>query len=279
VLMLALMEGLVHGKGVPTPTPPPPPSNGGNVPQVLDISNWKTVLIVSAHPDDIEGCIGGTVSMLTDQGTNVYYLIITNGDKGCGAPFCMNWTSQHISYQRSLEALDGAAELKVPPTQVIQLDYEDSMLTSYAEQDPRQQIVQQIRTIQPDVVLTWYPYPNFELLPSKGWDDLGYHPDHQKAGKLTLDASFDAGVPLLWPHLGPAWAISEFYFWVFTEPTYYVNISQTALDAKINAYLQHKTQYPDPEMVTEFITNITEMTANNTGIPDLTYAESFLAFF
>jgi len=159
------------------------------------------------------------------------------------------------------------------------IDYEDGMLTSYPEVEPREVLVKQIRTIQPDVVLTWYPYPNFALQPSLGWDDLGYHPDHQKAGKLALDANFDAGVPLLFPEAGPAWSPGAFYFWTFTNPTHYLELDDAALQAKINAYLAHKTQYPYASNVSDFLTNLAEMTAQNTGIADLPYAESFLAFF
>jgi len=39
-------------------------------------------MLISAHPDDIEGCVGGLVSMLTQQDIDVYYVILTNGDKG-----------------------------------------------------------------------------------------------------------------------------------------------------------------------------------------------------
>jgi hypothetical protein len=36
-----------------------------------------------------------------------------------------------------------------------------------------------IRRFQPHVVMSWWPYPRFEMKPSQGWGDLGYHPDHQ----------------------------------------------------------------------------------------------------
>lgn len=41
----------------------------------------KRVLFVVAHPDDIEGLCGGLVSLLSRQGTEIGYLIATNGDK------------------------------------------------------------------------------------------------------------------------------------------------------------------------------------------------------
>lgn len=63
-------------------------------PQPLDITQFagKTALFISAHPDDIEGLVGGkrkkkiikslhvgTIKLLTEQKTDVYYVIVTNG--------------------------------------------------------------------------------------------------------------------------------------------------------------------------------------------------------
>lgn len=33
----------------------------------LNTTNWKNVLMISAHPDDIEACAGGLVASLTAQ--------------------------------------------------------------------------------------------------------------------------------------------------------------------------------------------------------------------
>jgi LmbE family N-acetylglucosaminyl deacetylase len=243
-----LSVGLVEAQALFTPRA------SGVAATPLNTTGWGRVLFISAHPDDIEASAGGLISQLTQTDVEVFYVILTNGDKGCANSFCLNWTSEEIAFTRSMEAMTAAAVLNVPSKNVVLLDYEDAMLTSYPEQDPRQLLVQQIRTFRPDVILTWYPYPNFNLQPhlgewvlalllvsislhfntlpssittvfithllisfSSGWDDLGYHPDHQRAGKLALDASFDSGVPLLWPASGPAWSASQFYFWTFNN--------------------------------------------------------------
>ena len=49
------------------------------------------------------------------------YVIATNGDKGCSAQFCMNWTSEHIAYQRQQEAINAAAVLGVKAADVVLL--------------------------------------------------------------------------------------------------------------------------------------------------------------
>ena len=63
-----------------------------------------------------------------------------------------------------------------------------------------------MRAFQPDVILTHYPYPNFEApqtcngrcadvgdKPSPRWDDLGYHPDHKRVGMHVLNACYGSG--------------------------------------------------------------------------------------
>jgi len=248
-------------------------------PNPLNLTLFKTAMFIAAHPDDIEACVGGIVWQLTQQNTQVIYVIVTNGDKGCGASFCENWTSEHIAYIRQLEQYNASLVLNVPVSNVVMLDFEDAMLTSYPEQDPRQQLVYQIRKWKPDVVFTWYPYPDFTLEPHSGWDDIGYHPDHQKSGKLTLDAHFDAGIGLLWPAAGEAWSPEYFYFWSFTNPTDYIPLNQNSLNKKIEASLAHKSQYPDPAIVKTFVEFLGTETVSRGGIQNTKYAEAFISYW
>ena len=60
-------------------------------------------------------------------------------------------------------------------TNVILMDYEDGMLTSYPEAQLREEMTIYIRQYQPDVVMSWYPFPIFSLQPMLGWNDLGMH--------------------------------------------------------------------------------------------------------
>ncbi len=87
------------------------------VPVPLNTTNYHTVLMIGAHPDDIEACSGGLANQLHAQGATVinfynifcssllkckkvWFLITTNGDKGCGNSMCFNWTSADIAYAR-----------------------------------------------------------------------------------------------------------------------------------------------------------------------------------
>jgi len=254
--------------------------------RALDYGAWanQKVLMISAHPDDIEACAGGLISLLSAQNTEVGYIIVTNGDKGCSNPaLCGNSSSEQIAVAREAEAIAAAAAIGVQAANVFLLDYEDAMVTSYPEQQIRENLVQIMRSFQPKVVVSWYPYPRFELLPS-AYGDLGYHPDHQATGKLTLDAQFDSGVGRLFPLAGSGWPVSQFFMWEFVEPTHYIDLSvsaggNTALQNKITAFQQHKTQYASAAAVAADLTQLAETMANLTGVSGLTYAEGFRAYF
>jgi len=207
-------------------------------------------------------------------------LIVTNGDKGCGnLTLCGDWSPEQIAFTRRQEAFNAAAIYSIPETNVILLDYEDSMLTSYHDEDVRSQIVSHIRTIKPTVVMSWYPYPNFQMRPSLGWSDLGFHPDHQQAGKLALDSHFDSGIPLAFPESGPSWKPKEYYMFGFIDPTNYVELDRFNVDQKIQAYLQHKTQINDPLEWEAQLRLLANRVAFNSGLRYNDSAEAFIAFF
>jgi len=249
------------------------------VPVLLPYTDWVNyrVMFITAHPDDIEGCGGGLVALLRQQGTPVYYLIVTNGDKGCANTMCQNWTTEEIAAARRIEAVNAAETLNVPSTNVRILNYEDAMVTSYSDLDVRTSLVTVIREIKPHVVITWHLYPDLTLSPSKGWDDLGYHPDHQAVGRYALDSYFDSGIPLFLPQIGNGWAPLQLYFWTFSSATHFVNI-ESSIQLKIDAYLQHQSQCPNATIVTEMIKLIGVNTATNLGITAM-YAEGYTSYF
>lgn len=42
----------------------------------------RVVLGVGAHPDDLDFLAGGTVAAWSAQGAEIYFLVLTNGNKG-----------------------------------------------------------------------------------------------------------------------------------------------------------------------------------------------------
>ena len=91
----------------------------------LNLTAWadKRVLFVTAHPDDIEGFAGGLVTSLTAQGTNVSYLIATNGDKGGQ---CYNAT----------RPTTGALEFRDCETEELAFVRRNEMVCSYTHPSP-----------------------------------------------------------------------------------------------------------------------------------------------
>jgi len=251
-----------------------------NAAATLPYTSWvgKKVLMISAHPDDIEWYAGGLVPLLVKQGTEVEYAIVTNGDKGCGNAMCLNWTSPQIAAAREVEAVQAAAVLGVPADHVVLFNYEDAMVTSYDEAQIREDLVREIRRYGADIVMSFYPYPSFSLLPSDDWDDTGYHPDHQAVGKLALDAQFGAGVGRLFPNAGIEYSVSEYYMWEFVEPTHYVDITNT-VQQKIESYVAHATQVWSSAVIAEQIIHMGARVANVTRVPGLRYAEGYRAYF
>merc|ERR1712137_1484634 len=68
-------------------------------------------------------------------------------------------------------------------------------MVAYHESVVRERIAAYIRLFQPHIVITHYPYPNFEApqscnnqcSPPSSWDDSGYHPDHKAVGWHVLN--------------------------------------------------------------------------------------------
>ncbi len=89
--------------------------------------------MISAHPDDIEAMSGGINAALSLQGTNLVYVIVTNGDKGCTTSQlynCSVLSSPEIALIREREAYAAAAALNVSQDNVVLLDLEDAMVTT-----------------------------------------------------------------------------------------------------------------------------------------------------
>ena len=49
---------------------------------MLDDSEIQRILVIAAHPDDVDFGAAGTVATWTDAGIEVIYCIVTDGDAG-----------------------------------------------------------------------------------------------------------------------------------------------------------------------------------------------------
>ncbi|GAA0387499.1 GlcNAc-PI de-N-acetylase [Acrocarpospora corrugata] len=233
---------------------------------MLDPADINKVLVVTAHPDDIDFGGAGTIATFVDRGVEVVYLLATAGDAG---GFDRTVDAEDMAELRRAEQVAAAKQVGV--TDVRNLGYPDGMLE--ATLALRRDIARVIRQVRPDLVFTSTPERNYARIgPS--------HPDHRAVGSAALDAVYpDARNPYAFPELLndeglEAWTVREVWLIGSPTPNHYVDVTAT-VDRKIAALRAHETQtghLPDLEkMVKTFLTN----NANAAGLPEGSYAEGF----
>jgi LmbE family N-acetylglucosaminyl deacetylase len=131
------------------------------------------LLILGAHPDDAEFHAGGLATIYRRLGHVVKMVSLTNGDAG---HFAMS--GPELAARRREEA---AAAGRVIGAEYVTWDNRDGQLQPTL--DLRWQVIREIRTFQPDLVLTHRTND--------------YHPDHRAVGNVVRDASFLVTVPTL----------------------------------------------------------------------------------
>ena len=268
-LLLSAVCGMACGQVASQPSIP------------LPVETWagKTVMFIYAHIDDMEAASGGLVTRLHDIGATVHLLIMTNGDKGCSNDeICGNVSNSELVEIRKQEQYRSAEVLRIPLNNIYFLEYEDVILKTYSRSEISQKIVTLIRSVKPDVVMTWDPAPHFNMIPSEGWGDLGYHPDHQYSGELTVDAVWYASLDRLWPDLGEKWKVPETYTWAYNPevvPSHYFDINGSPLLAKTEAFLQMRSQYSDPMQIKAMFLMLGLRMGQTCELPEKAVAEGY----
>ncbi|MGH3782506.1 MAG: PIG-L deacetylase family protein [Pseudonocardiaceae bacterium] len=228
----------------------------------------QRVLVVAAHPDDVDFGSAGTIATWTDAGVEVSYCIVTDGDAGGFDP---EVPRSAITSIRQDEQRKAAAALGV--TDVDFLGFPDGRLVvSFAL---RRDITRVIRRARPDRVVV--PSPQRDLR-----NVYGSHPDHQAAGEAALCAIYpDARNPYAHPELLAeegleAHTVPE--VWV-TSPNdradYYVDITDT-FDRKIAALRAHVSQTAHMTGLEERMRSWSTMQAQAAGLAQGRLAEGYL---
>jgi LmbE family N-acetylglucosaminyl deacetylase len=217
-------------------------------------------LIISAHPDDAEFSVAGSIALWTAGGKQVVYVVCTSGDKGSSDP---DMASDNLAEIREEEQKQAAAVLGV--CHVDFLRYPDQGLEDTP--DFRKEIVRMIRIHQPEVVITSDPYRKYI-----------WHRDHRIAGQVTLDAVYPyARDRLAYPDLIDEGImphkVKEIWFWGSEDINFREDISKT-MDIKLSALFCHKSQMDSMgiSQVEGWVKNKCREIAANT---DFTYAEGF----
>lgn len=191
------------------------------------------ILVIAAHPDDIEFGVVGSVARWIDEGAEVTYCIVTDGAAGTEDP---NIDPEELAKLRQEEQRSAAAAVGV--TDVRFLGYRDGILEPTLE--VRHAITRIIREVKPYRVVCHDPTT---ILVG---DRYVNHPDHRASGEAAAYAVFpSAVVPLIFPELLEdglePHRVAELYFILTLQPDTYVDISAT-IDRKIEALMCHKSQ-------------------------------------
>src|SRR4051794_29955351 len=122
---------------------------------MLDDTDVERVLVVTAHPDDVDFGAAGTIAGFTDAGAEVTYCVCTDGDAGGFDPTVPR---SEIPGIRRAEQVRAAKELGVE--EVRFLGYQDGRLS--ATQDLRRDISRVIRQVRPNRVVIQSPERNWK---------------------------------------------------------------------------------------------------------------------
>jgi LmbE family N-acetylglucosaminyl deacetylase len=225
----------------------------------------ERVLVVTAHPDDVDFGAAGAVATLTGAGVHVAYCIVTNGDAG-GSDRTVSRAD--VSALRQEEQRAAAAEVGVH--ELTFLGYPDGRVTPSF--DLRRDISRVIRQFRPQRIITHSPERN--------WTRLGAsHPDHLATGEATTDAVYpDARNPFahpellaegLEPHIVP-----QLWLMATDRADRAVDITD-AFPAKLAALFSHRSQVGEGEGFEEFLRSWLSGNAQSAGLPDGRLAETF----
>ncbi|HLI23810.1 MAG TPA: PIG-L deacetylase family protein [Acidimicrobiales bacterium] len=195
----------------------------------------ESILVVTAHPDDVDFGAAGSVAAWTAQGRRVSYCVVTDGDAGGFDPAVER---RHIPAIRRREQEAAAAVVGV--SEVVWLGYPDGRLQPTL--DLRRDIAAVIRRVRPDRVVAQSP--------ERLWDRIfASHPDHLAAGEATVCAVYpDARNPFAFPELEAAGlgAHTVTELWLMAAPRVDVFVDITAtFERKVAALRCHVSQEVD----------------------------------
>ena len=233
---------------------------------MLPESDVERILVVTAHPDDVDFGSAGTVAGWTDAGIEVAYCICTSGEAGGFDRSVPRATMVEI---REAEQL--AAAKVVGVSDVTFLRHPDGRLS--ATFDLRRDISRVIRRVRPQRVVGPSPERNFERL-------YASHPDHLAAGEATMAAVYpDARNPFAHPELleegWEPWAVDEMYVVAANPSDVFVDITDT-FERKLDALRCHVSQMTDLDGLDARIRGWNAANAALGGLPEGRLAESYL---
>jgi LmbE family N-acetylglucosaminyl deacetylase len=160
----------------------------------------QTILTVLAHPDDESFGMGGTLALYAERGVDVHLVCATRGEAGeVGPDYLQNYDT--IGQLREAELMCASNHLGLKEVHFLPYrdsgmpDSEDNQHPEALVNAPREEVISQIvtfiRTLKPQVVITFDPIGGY------------YHPDHIYMHQTTKAAFYKAGDPDYQPDQPP----------------------------------------------------------------------------
>lgn len=181
------------------------------------LSQPRRVLAIGSHPDDLELYAGGTLKLLSQNGSAVTMAVLSRGERAT--------RRANIGEIRTKEAEEAAVILGCD---LIQLDLPDGEIRPGPELD--RMINDLWRRVQPEVVIAYDP---------KGHLPLGNNPDHLALGSAVLARSrrgLSRG--------------TRVYFYGSPQPNVLVDITEV-LQEKVNGLRAHRSQLVGPDWLSQ----------------------------
>jgi LmbE family N-acetylglucosaminyl deacetylase len=228
-----------------------------------DLMSARCILAIQPHYDDNDISAGGTLAALAAAGVEIYYLTITNDLVGV---IDGKLSPQQATDQLRAEQAEAGSVIGVKGQ--YWLGFPDA--GPFDHFDVRRGIIQHIRMLRPDFILTVDPWTPYEA-----------HTDHIRTGKAAAEASILYSLPRLTtdPEVDTSYQPHEIRgiaFYNSFVPNTYIDITQTRAQ-KHQAMDAYKAQFsPDDFPVLHMWVEIKErMHAEHCATPACTHAEGF----
>ncbi|MFW6069789.1 MAG: PIG-L deacetylase family protein [bacterium] len=218
----------------------------------------ERLIVVAAHPDDLETMVGGTVALLIERGVRVFSVNCTLGDIGAEDPAVARLSLANMRLQET----EAAGQL-MGIEHTVNLGYHDGELLPGLEL--RARLARLYRITQADTLWTFDPFWTGQI-----------HPDHRAAGQAALDAFMPSKMPLYRPEQlnEPDADLSQlqriFVFATDRDPDVYVDVS-AVYEKKLAACMAHTSQFPEGEQSLEWMKELDAERGKTIGVA---YAET-----
>jgi len=231
-----------------------------------DLSNVHRVLVVAAHPDDVDFGAAGSVAKWVAAGVEVAYCIVTDGDAG-GPDRSM--PPAEVAKLRRKEQREAAAAVGV--TRVDFLGYPDGKL----------ELTLKLRKDVTRAVRAWRPERLVCQSPERNWERIGAsHPDHLAAGEAAVCAAYpDARNPFAHPELLldeglEPHCVKELWLMASPKPNRAVDITDS-FAKKLEALRCHESQVGHEADLEGRLRGWATAGASLAGLPEGSLAEVF----